>query len=255
MAKLSDKENTKVPIGNTAGVATGRVQGNLVVLPAEYAADFLLFCARNTSACPLIGVTDVGNPLVPSLGRDIDLRFSVPKYRVWENGKLVSEPSDVADLWRNDLVGFVIGCSFTFEHALLADGIPLRHIEQGTNVAMFRTKIQTEPAGIFRGPVVVSMRPFQPRHLIRAIQITSRFPMMHGAPLHVGKPELIGINDLAQPDYGDAVDILDDELPMFWACGVTPQAAIAEAKIPFAITHAPGCMLVTERENREYAIL
>lgn len=240
---------------HTSGLAPGFVQGNLVILPRDFAADFLLFCQRNPKPCPLIGVSDPGDPRMPELGDDLDIGTDLPLYRVWRDGALVDEPTSVADLWRPDFVSFVIGCSFTFEEALVADGMVLRHVRCGANVAMYRTNVPTQPAGPFAGPLVVSMRPLRPADAIRAVQITSRFPAVHGAPVHIGIPEAIGIADLTKPDYGDAVPVEADELPVFWACGVTPQAAIAAAKIPFAITHAPGCMLVTDRPNHEYAIL
>ena len=240
---------------HTGNLAPGFVQGNLVVLPKAFAADFLLFCQRNPKPCPLIGVSDPGDPAIPSLGHDLDIRTDVPLYRVWRDGELVGEPASVEDIWRDDLVSFVIGCSFTFEEALLADGIPIKHLACGANVAMYRTNVPTNAAGAFSGPLVVSMRPFRPAHAIRAIQITTRYPAVHGAPVHIGVPQAIGIADLAKPDYGDAVPVSEDELPVFWACGVTPQAAIAAAKIPFAITHAPGCMLVTDKPNHDFAIL
>jgi uncharacterized protein YcsI (UPF0317 family) len=241
--------------GNTAGVALGHVQGNLVILPAEAAVDFLRYAQRNPKPCPIIGMSEPGVRSIPALGADLDIATDLPRYRVWRNGALVEEPQSVVALWRDDLVSFVIGCSFTFEEELLAAGVPLRHVSCGTNVAMYRTSIPTEPAGRFEGPLVVSMRPLKPADVIRAVQITSRFPAVHGAPVHIGLPELIGIRDIARPDYGDAVEIRADELPVFWACGVTPQAAIAVAKPDFAITHAPGCMLVTDRRNVEYAVI
>ena len=190
-----------------------------------------------------------------SLGADLDLRTDLPRYRVWRDGELIDEPTDILEHWRDDLVGFVIGCSFSFEEALLADGLEIRNVTQGVNVSMFRTSIACAPAGPFAGPMVVTMRPFSPADAIRAIQITSRFPSVHGAPVHIGLPEKIGIADLSKPDYGDAVEIRDGELPVFWACGVTPQAVIAAAKPPFAITHAPGAMLVTDLRNSSLSIL
>jgi uncharacterized protein YcsI (UPF0317 family) len=241
--------------GPTAGLAPGYVQGNLAVLPQAHAADFLQFCRLNPKPCPLIGVSAPGDPRVPELGEDLDIRTDLPRYRVWRNGELVAEPTDICGLWRDDLVSFVIGCSFSFEEALTAEGIVLRHIARGCNVPMYRTSIATRPAGPFHGPMVVSMRPLTPRDAIRAVQITTRFPSVHGAPVHIGKPELIGISDLSRPDYGDAVEVRDDELPVFWACGVTPQAVIAAAKPEFCITHYPGCMLVTDRKNTEFAVL
>ena len=241
--------------GHTSGLAPGFVQGNVVVLPRAAADDFLRYCQRNPKPCPLIGVTEPGSPRLPELGADLDLRTDLPRYRVWRDGALVDEPTAIEDLWRDDLVGFVIGCSFTFEESLMADGMELRHVACGANVAMYRTSVETAPAGIFRGPLVVSMRPLKPADAIRAVQITSRYPAVHGAPVHLGHPEMIGIRDLARPDYGDPVEVRPDEVPVFWACGVTPQAAIAAARPAFAITHAPGCMLVTDRLNRDYAIL
>jgi uncharacterized protein YcsI (UPF0317 family) len=241
--------------GNTAGVALGYVQGNLVILPAAEAADFLRFAQRNPKPCPVIGMSEPGSRVIPTLGADLDIATDLPRYRVWRRGEVVEEVPDIAALWRDDLVSFVIGCSFTFEESLMAAGIPLRHVSCGANVAMYRTSIPTEPAGPFHGPTVVSMRPLKPADAIRAIQITSRFPAVHGAPVHIGLPKLIGIKDISRPDYGDPVEIEADELPVFWACGVTPQAAIAAAKPDFAITHAPGCMLVTDRRNVEYAVI
>jgi len=231
---------------HTSGLASAYVQGNLVILPKAHSIDFLRFCKANPKPCPLLGVSEAGDPAMPALGDDIDLRSDLPRYRVWRDGVLVDEPTDIRALWTGDLVSFVIGCSFTFEHALMAEGIPLRHVQQGRNVAMYRTTVATTPAGPFHGPMVVSMRPLRAPDAIRAVQISSRFPAVHGAPVHIGDPELIGIQSLADPDYGDAVEIMPDEVPVFWACGVTPQAALAAARLPFAITHAPGSMLVTD---------
>jgi uncharacterized protein YcsI (UPF0317 family) len=241
--------------GHTSSLAPGFVQGNLAILPAELAGDFLRFCQRNPKPCPLLGIGEPGSPFVPELGADLDLRTDLPRYRVWKRGVLVEEPTDIAVHWRDDLVAFVIGCSFTFEHALIEAGIPLRHVENGRNVAMWRTNIACAPAGPFAGPMVVSMRPFRAADAIRAIQITSRFPGVHGAPVHLGDPGLIGIEDIAAPHYGDAVEIRPDEIPLFWGCGVTPQAVIAAAKPDFAITHAPGSMLVTDLRNSALAVL
>ncbi|HEV7339982.1 MULTISPECIES: putative hydro-lyase [Bosea] len=239
----------------TSSLAPGYVQGNLVVLPQDIAGDFLRFCQRNPKPCPIIGMTEPGDPHIPDLGVDLDLRTDLPGYRVWRDGELVEEPGDLLSHWRDDLVGFVIGCSFSFEEALLADGLEVRNVAEGVNVSMFRTSIPCAPAGPFAGPVVVTMRPFSPADAIRAIQITSRFPSVHGAPIHIGQPEQIGIRDLSKPDYGDPVAIRDGELPVFWACGVTPQAVIAAARPPFAITHAPGAMLVTDLKNSRLSIL
>lgn len=241
--------------GTTAGMAPGFVQANLAILPQNLATDFLLFCQRNPKPCPLIGVSPPGDPHIPLLGEDLDIRTDVPRYRVWQNGASIDEPRDLMRWWRDDLVTFAIGCSLSFEQALLETGIELRHIIRGCSVPMYRTSIETNSAGPFRGPMVVSMRPMKPADAIRAVQITTRFPSVHGAPIHLGKPELIGIADIAVPDYGDAVPVYDDEIPVFWACGVTPQSVIAAARLEFCITHYPGSMLVTDRRNTEFAII
>jgi uncharacterized protein YcsI (UPF0317 family) len=240
---------------STAGIANGFVQGNLAILPEKLAAAFHRFCQLNPKPCPIIGMSDVGDPRIPALGLDLDIRTDVPRYRIWRDGEVVEEPTDIMAHWRDDLVAFVLGCSFSFEEALMADGLPIRHIERKVRVPMYRTNIACSPAGPFAGPMVVSMRPYKPKDAIRAVQITSRFPSVHGAPVHLGHPQSIGIADLAKPDYGDAVPVEADELPVFWACGVTPQAVIAAAKLPFAITHAPGLMLVTDLQNKQLAVL
>jgi uncharacterized protein YcsI (UPF0317 family) len=238
----------------TGGMAPGYVQANLCILPKEYAADFQRYCALNPQPCPLLGTSEPGNPSLPTLGEDIDIRFDVPRYRVWENGELVSEVTDIESLWRDDLVVFALGCSHSFEDALLADGLPLRHVEQGMQVPYYPTNIETIPSGPFKGPMVVSMRPFNARDAIRAIQITSRFPSVHGAPVHLGDPKLIGIDDLDDVETGLPVKMLPDEIPLFWACGVTPASAITQAKPSFAITHAPGHMLVTDLLNSKLSV-
>src|SRR5215467_786733 len=241
--------------GPTAGLAPGNVQVNLVILPKALAHDFLRFAQANPKPCPVLAVSEPGDPLLPSLGEELDIRTDLPRYRVWRRGELVEEPRDVSHVWRDDLVSFALGCSFSFEQALVEEGIELRHITCGSNVPMYRTSIPCVPAGPFRGPLVVSMRPLPPADAIRAIQVTSRFPAVHGAPVHIGLPERIGIADLARPDYGDAVAVRDGELPVFWACGVTPQAVIAEVRPEFCITHAPGYMLVTDLRNASLASL
>lgn len=239
--------------GHTAGMAPGYVQGNLAILPKDYAAEFLQFCHFNPKPCPLIGMTEPGDPRVPMLGKNIDLRTDLPKYRVWRDGQLIEEVNDLSALWRDDLVGFVIGCSFSFEQALMEAGIPLPHIDSGRGVAMYETNIACTPAGRFHGPVTVSMRSMTPANAIRAIQICSRFPNVHGAPIHFGDPEAIGIADLNKPDYGDVIDILPGEVPVFWACGVTPQSVLQACKPSFCITHAPGSMLITDIQNTALA--
>jgi uncharacterized protein YcsI (UPF0317 family) len=250
-ARAAIREGTYT--SHTSGIARDHVQGNVVVLPQALAGDFLRYCQRNPKPCPLLAVSDAGDPTCARLGADIDIRTDLPRYRVWRHGELVDEPTDIRALWREDLVTFVIGCSFSFEQALLDAGLSLRHVDQNRNVAMYRTNIATEPAGPFHGPMVVSMRPLRAAAAIRAIQVTSRFPDVHGAPVHLGDPALIGIRDLARPDYGDPVDVMPDELPVFWACGVTPQAAIAQARPDFCITHAPGAMLITDLLNDQLA--
>ena len=241
--------------GPTSGLAPGYVQGNLAILPNALASDFLRFCQLNPKPCPLLAASAPGDPHLPALAEDLDIRTDLARYRVWRNGEVIDEPTDVERWWRDDLVAFVIGCSFSFEEALIDSGIELRHISCDCAVPMYRTSIATVPAGPFRGPMVVSMRPMKPADAIRAIQVTTRFPTVHGAPVHIGKPELIGINDLAKPDYGDAVPVHDDEIPVFWACGVTPQSVVATVRPEFCITHYPGSMLVTDRKNVELAIM
>jgi uncharacterized protein YcsI (UPF0317 family) len=241
--------------GPTSGLAPGFVQANLAILPGRLAEDFLRFCQLNPKPCPLIGVSAPGDWQIPALGDDLDIRTDLPRYRVWRDGAVVDEPKDLTRVWRDDLVTFAIGCSFSFEQALIEDGIELRHMTCKCTVPMYRTSLATNPAGPFHGPLVVSMRPMKPKDAIRAVQITTRFPSVHGAPVHLAKPEAIGIADIAKPDWGDPVPINDDEIPVFWACGVTPQSVIMAAKPDFCITHYPGAMLVTDRRNNEFAIM
>jgi uncharacterized protein YcsI (UPF0317 family) len=239
----------------TAGLAPGYAQANLVVLPKDIAFDFLLFCQRNPKPCPVLEVTEPGRYEPALVACGADLRLDVPLYRVYRNGKLVAEGRDVAGYWNDDLVCFLLGCSFTFESALIKAAIPLRHIEEGKNVAMYVTNIETKPAGIFAGPIVVSMRPIHESKVVRSVQITSRFPMAHGAPLYIGDPERIGIKDMKHPDYGDYVEVKEDEVPVFWACGVTPQAVALTSKPPLMITHSPGHMFITDILDEELAAL
>jgi uncharacterized protein YcsI (UPF0317 family) len=232
--------------GVTPGVALGYVQANLVVLPQSQAFDFLLFCQRNPKPCPLLDVTAAGDAEPKLCAPGADIRTDVPRYCVYRHGERVDEPSDIVNLWQNDWVGFLIGCSFTFESALLQAGLPIRHIEQGCNVPMYRTNIACQPAGVFHGPMVVSMRPMTPSQAIRAVQICSRFERAHGTPIHLGDPAAIGIRDLSRPDFGDPVAIRPGEIPVFWACGVTPQAVVMQAKPAICVTHKPGHMFVTD---------
>lgn len=239
--------------GPTAGVAAGHTQANLVSVPADWAYDMLLFCQRNPKSCPVLDVTDAGSPATV-LAEGADLRTDLPRYRVWENGELVEEPTDVRAHWRDDLVSFLIGCSFTFEWALAAAGVPLRHLEQGRNVPMYVTSWQCRPAGRLRGPLVVSMRPVPPAHLPAAIRESSLLPAVHGGPVHCGDPAALGIGDLGRPDFGDPVDLEPDDIPVFWACGVTPQAAVMASRPPFVLTHAPGQMFLGDARDEQFRV-
>lgn len=238
--------------GPTAGLAQGYVQTNLVVLPAEVAAEFAEFCRLNDRPCPLVEQTQPGDPEPKRSAPGADLRTDVPRYRVFREGAPEAhEPTDVRSLWQDDFVGFLLGCSFTFEAALAAAGLPVRHVELGRNVPMYRTNVACRPAGRFAGPLVVSMRPSRPEQVDRVREITERYPTMHGGPIHVGDPAGLGIVDLGRPDFGQAVPVEPGEIPVFWACGVTPQLALAAAKPAIAITHSPGCMFVTDLREDE----
>ena len=239
---------------NTAGLAPGRVQGNVCILPREYAEDFRLFCERNPKPCPLLAMSEPGNPKLPTLGDDVDIRTDVPRYRVFRDGVQNEDVTDLRALWRDDLVTFVLGCSFSFEQALMEAGLRLRYVDEGTNVPMYRTNVDTVPAGPFRGKLVVSMRPFKPADAIRAIEITSRYPRVHGSPVHLGFPQQIGIEDLRKPWAGDPTEVKPDEIPLFWACGITPQSVVLDAKPSLCITHTPGHMLVTDLLNTSLAV-
>ncbi len=254
-AQIRDTIRAGEYAGVTAGLANGYVQANLAVLPRALAFDFLLFCQRNPRPCPLLEVVEAGSvePALTAPGADI--RTDIPAYRIYENGAMVGEFTSVADHWRDDLVSFLLGCSFSFEAALSDAGIPLRHQEAGSNVPMYITNIATNPAGVFSGPMVVSMRPIPQAQVVRAVQVTSRFPDTHGAPIHIGDPAAIGIRDIHAPEFGDAVEIRPGETPVFWACGVTPQAVALNCKPPLMITHAPGKMFITDRRDADYAVL
>jgi uncharacterized protein YcsI (UPF0317 family) len=230
----------------TAGLALGHVQANLVVVPQDLAFDFLLFCHRNPKPCPLLDVTEPGSVEPRQVAPGADLRTDLPCYRVYQHGRLVEEPHELSRWWRGDLVGFLLGCSFTFEKALLQAGVGVRHIEMGRNVPMYRTSIPCRPAGVFHGPMVVSMRPLTPAQTVKAVEVCARFPRAHGVPVHFGDPAAIGIGDIHKPDFGDPVEIRSGEVPVFWACGVTPQAVAMEVKPPLLITHRPGHMFVTD---------
>lgn len=241
--------------GPTAGLAGGYVQANLVVVPRDLAFDFLLFAQRNPKPCPVLDVTDPGSPEPRLVAPGADVRYDLPKYRVYRCGELVDEAADIGRYWYKDLVAFLLGCSFTFEEALLNAGVPVRHIEEGRNVPMFNTNIPLVPAGRFHGLMVVSMRPVPSGKVVRAVQVTSRFPAVHGAPVHIGDPGKIGIKDIGRPDYGDPVTINPGEVPVFWACGVTPQAVAMTVKPELMITHSPGHMFISDIRNDDLAVL
>jgi uncharacterized protein YcsI (UPF0317 family) len=241
--------------GVTAGLAPGYVQANLAILPRDHAYDFLLFCQRNPKPCPLIEVTDVGSPEPSGVAPGADLRTDLPRYRIYRDGRMTEEVTDITGYWRDDLVGFLLGCSFTFEWALMDSGVPMRHIDEGRNVAMWRTSIECRPAGRFRGPMVVSMRPVPAELVPKAVTVTARFPMAHGAPVHIGDPAAIGVKDLDRPDWGDPGIFRPGDVPVFWACGVTPQAVALASKVPFVITHSPGHMFITDLPNHALSVL
>ncbi len=239
----------------TSGVCQGYAQANLVILPKELAFDFLLFCQRNPKPCPVLDVTEPGSPHPSIAAPEADLRTDVPRYRVYRDGRLVDEPADVTPYWRDDLVSFLLGCSFTFERALKENGIPMRHQEEQVTVPMYITSRECVRAGVFWGPLVVSMRPIPHEQVVRAVQVTSRFPAVHGAPVHLGDPAQIGIQQLSKPDFGDPVTVKSGEVPVFWACGVTPQAVAMHVRPELMITHAPGCMFVTTLEEETLGVL
>lgn len=241
------------PMATTSGYAAGYMQANLLAVPKEYAFDFLLFAQRNPKSCPIVGVLEAGefsSALLPGG----DIRTDIPGYRIFKDGELVESVNDATDYWGDDMVGFLIGCSFTFETALVDNGITLAHVEQGRNVAMYKTNIESAPAGVFSGPMVVSMRPIPADRVVDAVRITSRYPSVHGAPVHIGDPSVIGISDLDSPDFGEAVEIPEGHVPVFWACGVTPQAVVMNSRPRLAITHEPGKMLVTDARDVEYQV-
>lgn len=254
LAGLRDRIRSGEYTTPTSGLAPGRVQANLVALPKEYAFDFLRFCVRNPKPCPVLEVTDAGSPEPRIMAPGADLRTDLPKYRVYKRGRLVEEPTDIRSLWRDDLVCFLIGCSFTFETALLEAGLRLAHLDQGRSVPMYITNRPCVPAGPFSGLTVVSMRPYRADEIPRAVTVSGRYPTMHGTPVHVGDPEALGVRNLDEPEYGESVSIEEDQTPVFWACGVTPQAAARNAAPSLMITHSPGHMFVTDRFNTEYEV-
>jgi uncharacterized protein YcsI (UPF0317 family) len=236
----------------TSGACPGRVQANLVMVPAEAAFDFLLFCVRNPKPCPVLDVLEAG-ATEPRIARGADLRTDLPRYRIFQKGRLVQEVENVTDYFRADMVSFLLGCSFTFENAMLAAGLPVRNIQEGKNVSMYITNIDCIPAGPFSSKMVTSMRPLKPAEALRAVQVTTRFHMTHGAPIHLGDPQAIGIRHLDQPDFGDPVTLEADEIPVFWACGVTSQLAATSTDLPLVITHAPGHMFVSDLGDADLA--
>ena len=239
----------------TSGYAVDNVQANVVILEEKYALDFLVFCVRNPKSCPLLSISDPGSPYVQALfSSTFDIRTDVPKYHIYRNGKIAESPLDIKNLWKDDFVVFLLGCSFTFEGALMANNIRIKHIEKGLNVAMYQTNIDCVPSGIFSGKMVVSMRAFPHSVIPRVVEITSRYTQAHGSPIHIGDPGIIGIEDICKPDYGDAIEISSDEVPVFWGCGVTPQSAVLNSKPEMMITHAPGHMLITDLPNTAVSI-
>ncbi|WP_306151388.1 putative hydro-lyase [Roseovarius sp. MMSF_3281] len=242
--------------GHTAGLGAGCLQANVVILSEAHALDFMRFCQRNPKPCPLTGVSDTGNPMMQTMGQDIDIRRDVPGYNLYRDGTHSESVTDISDLWQDDMVAFALGCSFTFEHAVQAAGIPLWHIQNDTTVPMFRTSIETVPAGRFGGPMVVSMRAIPEDRVAEVTRISRRYPLAHGGPIHVGDPGAIGIADVARPDWGDPAPVGAGEVPVFWACGVTPQVAVEQAKLPLCITHKPGHMLITDvTEDAEVPVI
>jgi uncharacterized protein YcsI (UPF0317 family) len=239
----------------TAGVAMGYAQANLVILPQKDAFDFLLFCQRNPKPCPLLEVLEPGQFRTKFLSLDADIRTDIPRYHIYRKGKLQRTVKEIRSFWQKDFISFLLGCSFSFEEAMLRSNIPVRHIEENKNVPMFISSIPCQPAGVFRGPMVVTMRPIPSKMITRAVQITSRYASVHGAPIHIGEPSTIGIKDLKKPDFGDPVTLKKGEVPVFWACGVTPQAVVMQAKPDLCITHAPGHMFISDLLNEELAIL
>ncbi|MEM7294044.1 MAG: putative hydro-lyase [Pseudomonadota bacterium] len=232
--------------GHTAGLAAGRLQANLAIMSEEYALEFMIFCQRNPKPCPVSGVSDKGNPMMFTMGKDIDIRTDVPAYNVYRSGLLDETVLDLKDVWQDDFVAFALGCSFTFEHAIMSAGIKLWHVENNKTVPMFRSNIKCVPAGRFSGSTVVSMRSIPKSRVDIAVEISRKYPLAHGAPIHIGNPAEIGIHDIGKPEWGNPAPVNEGEVPVFWACGVTPQVAIERAKVPIVVTHKPGCMLISD---------
>lgn len=239
----------------TVGLALGYTQANMAILPKEMAFEFLLFCMRNPAPCPVLEVTEVGSPILKYLADGADIRTDLPRYRVYKKGELIDEPTDICDYWRDDFVAFLIGCSLSFEEALMAASVPVRHVEKGKDVPIYITNVQCQPAGRFSGPMVVSMRPMPREKIVRAVQVTTRFRDTHGAPVHIGDPSVIGIRDLQKNDFGDPPDVYPGEIPVFWGCGCTPQAVAMSCKPEIMITHYPSHMFVSDRLAGEITVL
>lgn len=238
-----------VHTGHTAGMALGRLQGNLAILPKDLALEFAIFCHRNPKPCPVVAMTAPGDPMLPDMGEDVDIRTDAPSYNIYRDGELAEQATDIKDFWRDDFVGFVLGCSFSFEDALLKAGIGLRHHEMDITCPMYASNLACRPVGRFSGGTVVSMRPMPPADALKAVEITSRFRAAHGAPVHLGDPSAIGIADIEKPDWGDPVEIRPGEIPVFWACGVTPQLVLQNARPSICITHTPGAMLIGDQAS------
>ena len=247
---LRDAIRTLRYAGHTAGLAAGYLQANIIILPEQYALNFMRYCQRNPKPCPLVGVSETGSPLMHTLGRDLDIRSDVPRYNVYRDGKLVDSSLDIVDLWADDFVAFAMGCSFTFEDALVKAGLPIWHIENNKTVPMYRSNIDTVEAGPFGGKMVVTMRAIDANRVDEAIEISRRYPMAHGGPVHIGDPSSIGLDDLSKPDWGDSPAPVGDKTPVFWACGVTPQNAVMRAQLPLVISHTPGHMLITDIDDQ-----
>lgn len=254
VAEIRKKIREGIITSPTAGMAPGHVQANLAIVNKDFAYDFLLFAQRNPKPCPILDVTDVGSAVPKIMAPDADIRFDLPRYFVYKNGEKIDELTSIEKIWQDDFVAFLIGCSFSFETAMINAGLPVRHIEKNKNVPMYTTNIACLPAGKFHGNMVCSMRPLKPADAIRAVQVTSRFPAVHGAPVHLGDPAAIGVEDVNKPDFGDTPDINEGEIPVFWACGVTPQAVAMASKPPLMITHAPGHMFICDAKDEDFCV-
>jgi uncharacterized protein YcsI (UPF0317 family) len=231
---------------NTSGVMPNLVQGNVVILPKEQADKFVEFCLLNPTPCPILGVSEPGEYGIPALGDSLDIRHDIPQYHIFENGDLVETPTSIEEFWKDDSVAIILGCSFSFEDALQRKGYKIRNIEMNTNVSMYETTISTNETDDFKGNMVVTMRPFKQHEIDDVVEITRAFEKAHGAPVHIGDPNIIGIKDLNSPEYGSPVTLEEDDIPVFWGCGVTTQSILKKAKLPQVITHAPGKMLITD---------